>query len=331
VALLETVAGSMNPNTAHQVTAIFTPADVVDYTGSSAAANLPITQEDASITYTGLYMLFTSSTSSYSVTAPLTFTVQDSNAVLSTSSIYDVNPGDIRNGRFKVLVDGVQTPACSNLQPTLVNASDTRVGIIECNYTFSFSSNQTGITPTITVLPDNGSYYAPTAGDNDLSIAVNLPNQTNFISGGGFLVNTASVGTYAADAGQKTHFSFNVKYNKGGTNLQGNANIILNSNGRTYQIKATSMTSLGVTDTAQGGYGSFLSKANLQDITDPANPISIEGNDSLTITFHDNGNPGSGDTIGISLYKGSTLRFSSNWNGTATVEQNLGGGDLSAK
>jgi hypothetical protein len=113
--------------------------------------------------------------------------------------------------------------------------------------------------------------------------AVNLPNHTNFINGGGFLVNTASSGTYAGIPGQKTHFGFNVKFNKGGTNLQGNANIIISSNGRTYQIKTTSITSLGVMDTTQGGYGSFLSKANIQDITDPLNPISIEGNDSLTI------------------------------------------------
>jgi hypothetical protein len=46
--------------------------------------------------------------------------------------------------------------------------------------------------------------------------AVNLPNHTNFINGGGFLVNTASSGTYAGIPGQKTHFGFNVKFNKGG-------------------------------------------------------------------------------------------------------------------
>ena len=90
------------------------------------------------------------------------------------------------------------------------------------------------------------------------------------------------------------------------------------------------MTSLGVTDTSVGGYGTFIGKANIQDVTNEASPISIEGGDSLTITFHDNGEPGTGDTISIAVYNGSTLRFSSNWNGTKTIEQNLGGGDLAA-
>ena len=106
--------------------------------------------------------------------------------------------------------------------------------------------------------------------------------------------------------------------------------IIVRSSGRLFQIKSNSISSLGVTDTAQGGYGSFIAKANIQDITDPLNPISIEGDDSLTISFHDNGTPGTNDTIAISVYKGGILRFASDWDGTATVEQNLDGGDLVA-
>ena len=263
------------------------------------------------------------------MTAPLTFTVQDSNAVPNTSPVYDVNPGDIRNARFKILVDGVATPGCSNLQPSLVTA-DTRVGTIGCTYTFSFSNGQTGATPTITVVPDTNSYYSASSGDNDFSISVNLPSQTNFITGGGYVVNNASAGSYAGNAGLNTNFGFNVKYNKGGSNLQGNVNLLVRSNGRIYQIKSTSISSLGVTDTSQGGYGFFIAKANIQDVTDPLNPISIEGDDSLTISFHDNGTPGTNDTIAVSVYKGGILRFASAWNGTATVEQNLGGGNLAA-
>jgi hypothetical protein len=42
----------------------------------------------------------------------------------------------------------------------------------------------------------------------------------------------------------------------------------------------------------------------------------------------DKGEPGSSDTFAITLYDGSNnLLFSSNWNGTATVEQLLGGGN----
>ncbi|HVJ09373.1 MAG TPA: Ig-like domain repeat protein [Acidisarcina sp.] len=326
--LLESVAGSMLPGN-HTVTALFTPSDLADFVGSSNTAALPIAGEDSNLTYTGQYVLYTASSSTYSVTAPLTFTVQDSNAVPTTSPIYDPYPGNILNARFKILVDGIATPACSNLQPSLVT-DDTRVGTIGCSYTFSFPSSQTGATPTITVVADSGSYYLPTAGDSRFTISVNLPNQTNFISGGGFLVNGASMGTYAGDAGAKTNLGFNVKYNQSGTNLQGHLNIVVRGNGHIYQIKSNSIASLGVTDTVAGGYGSFIAKANIQDVTDPLNPISIEGNDSLTLTFHDNGTPGTNDTLGISVYNGGILRFSSNWDGTNTIEQNLGGGDLTA-
>jgi hypothetical protein len=328
MALLESVPGAFIPGP-HDVTAIFTPDDSVDFTGNASTVPLTIAMEDANLTYTGQYLVYTSSPSTYSVTAPLTFTVQDSNAVPPTSPIYDQNPGDIRNARYKILVNGVATAGCSSLQPSLVT-TDTRIGTIGCNYTFSFSSGQTGATPTITLVPDTNSYYAATSGDRDLTMSVNLPNQTNFITGGGYLVNAGSAGTYAGDPGMNTNFGFNVKYNKGSTNLQGNANIIVRSHGRVYQIKSNSISSLGITDTAEGGYGSFIAKANVQDVTDPQNPISIEGNDSLTISLHHNGTPGTNDTIAISLYNSGILRFSSNWSGTNTVEQNLGGGDLAA-
>jgi hypothetical protein len=85
-----------------------------------------------------------------------------------------------------------------------------------------------------------------------------------------------------------------------------------------------------MTDTAQGGYGSILATATIQDVTDPLNPILIDGNDALTISFHDNGSPGSNDTIAISVYKDGMLRFASAWDGTATAEQNLDGGNLAA-
>jgi len=43
----------------------------------------------------------------------------------------------------------------------------------------------------------------------------------------------------------------------------------------------------------------------------------------------DKGEPGSSDLIAFSLYDGTgKLLFSSNWNGTTTVQQTLGGGNL---
>ncbi len=57
--------------------------------------------------------------------------------------------------------------------------------------------------------------------------------------------------------------------------------------------------------------------------------ISIDGNATLQVDMTDNGEPGTLDTIGITVWnKSGGMWFSSNWNGTKTVQQNLAGGDL---
>ena len=66
-----------------------------------------------------------------------------------------------------------------------------------------------------------------------------------------------------------------------------------------------------------------------QDITNPLSIISIDGGASLQVNMTDNGQPGTNDTIGITVWnKSGGTWFSSKWNGTTTVQQNLGGGDL---
>ena len=76
------------------------------------------------------------------------------------------------------------------------------------------------------------------------------------------------------------------------------------------------------------GLADFRSKANLTNITNPLAPIPVGSNLALQITMTDRGSPGSTDTIGISLRSGNTLLFSSEWNGSTTVEATLDGGNL---
>src|SRR5207247_3910608 len=113
----------------------------------------------------------------------------------------------------------------------------------------------------IRVCSDNVGYsvgnYVRDAGDDDTTIVVALPLTSNFITGGGYLLNpTNTAGTYSGDANRKTNFGFNVKYNKTGTNLQGNINIIDRKGSKVYQFKSNSLTSLGVQywDTTLGGW-----------------------------------------------------------------------------
>src|SRR3989442_16032860 len=133
-------------------------------------------------------------------------------------------------------------------------------------------------------------------------------------------------------------YGLRVKCTKGGTYRQGIVNITVRNNGRVYKIKGNSMTSLSVQPSQPSPCAhaastspctaTFNGKANIQDITNPL-VMSIDGNATLQVTMTDKGEPGSSDTIGITIWnKSGGLWFSSNWNSTQTVEQILGGGNL---
>jgi fermentation-respiration switch protein FrsA (DUF1100 family) len=70
--------------------------------------------------------------------------------------------------------------------------------------------------------------------------------------------------------------------------------------------------------------------ATLIDVTDARKPITVGSNLALQVTVTDRGDHhGSGDAIGITLWDGSALLFSSSWTGSQTVEQVLEAGKIS--
>jgi hypothetical protein len=81
--------------------------------------------------------------------------------------------------------------------------------------------------------------------------------------------------------------------------------------------------------TTSGTPAYFTTKANYSDITDPLNPITGPGNLDLTINMNDVSKGGQGDEISILLMDGSTVLYSSNWNGTKTILQPIDGGNVS--
>jgi hypothetical protein len=63
----------------------------------------------------------------------------------------------------------------------------------------------------------------------------------------------------------------------------------------------------------------------------PNAPLSVDGNATLQVNLTDRGEPGGNDTIAITVWnKSGGLWFSSRWNGTTSLEQLLGGGNLIA-
>jgi hypothetical protein len=321
-----TFNNQLAPNN-YNVSAVFTSTNA-NLSGSGfvpGSSNLTVTREDARSTYTGLDFITTSSAGATSANVTLSATIQDITAVNSTS---DPHAGDIRNARVSfVNRDAGNQALCSALVPSLVNASDTKTGTVGC--TVNLGVGNTGATPyRIGIIVNH--YYTRDNPDDDTVVTVAQP-VNSMITGGGYIVNAASAGVYAGSLGLKTNFGFNVKYNKNMTNLQGNVNVIIRaSDGRVYQIKSNAMNSLQTKLIT--GEASFESKANLTDVTDSNNPVSLGGNLTFQMVMKDNGEPGTKDLIGFTLRNSSgALLFSSNWDGIKTIQQNLRGGNLAVR
>jgi len=283
---------------------------VTDETGGAATTSVTIvvTKEDAEATYTGDMLAFTPPSGS-SATVLLRATVRDSSVV---PSFADTAPGDIRNATV-TFKEGATT-LCGPFAAALING-DTTTGTASCLKSLSLGAHQIDVYV-------NNYYIGTTSG----IVEVAQPNGS-FITGGGYRTIGTSAGTYKADTGSRMNFGFNVTY-KNLKSFQGHVNIVFRKDGHTYQIKSTAIDSLGITPKPWGGVADFRSKANLTDVTNPLAPVSLGGNLTLQVTMTDKGEPGSSDTIGVTLWDGNKLVFSSEWTGAKTLEQFLGGGNL---
>ncbi len=305
----------------YPVTIAFTGVDA-NFSLATTSTTLNTTREDARATYAGTLFAATSSTSSSTATVVLSATIQD----ISAAVLSDADPGDVRNAKVSFVDRDSGAILCSSLPVGLVSAADLKTGTATCNWSANIGSADSA-QYTIGVVVDG--YYTRNDSNDDAIVTVSRPYPTSFITGGGYLVLANPAGLTAGDVNTRANFGFNVKYNKSGTNLQGRINTIIRRQGRVYQIKGNSMTSLSVQPVTGGGKATFTGKASITDITNPLAPVPVDGNATLQVTMTDNGEPGNTDRIGITVWnKSGGLWFSSNWTGTATAEQVLAGGNV---
>jgi len=311
---------------------------------NSASKTVTVNQEDARAYYTGDMLVFTPSAGG-NASVLLRATIQDITAVDPTLS--PPNPdnyaGDIRKANVTLKADnGSGTSVTCTPTVGLINAADMKTGSASCLVSLPAGSQGSQEFKASIVVSN---YYKDTA-EGDLGVIEVANPNGSYITGGGYMVESASSGTYAATNTSRTNLGFNVKYNKNGTNPQGHVNIIFRKTiggvVHVYQIKSNAMDTFGTslkdstTSAACAGppgstcYGlaDFKSKANLTEVTNPTSPVSLGGNLSLQMTLTDKGEPGSTDTMAISLWNGTTLLFSSYWTGTQTTQQLMNGGNL---
>jgi len=150
----------------------------------------------------------------------------------------------------------------------------------------------------------------------------------SFLTGGGFLLPNRSAGAYPANSGTPASFAFDVKFRDRGQDPTGNVLVQFESGGRTYMVRSTTVQSLGLTQTGTSAKADVRATAELIDVTNPLQPMTVGTGLTLQMTATDRGSPGNSDSLGITLWDGSTLVHSSDWNGTRTQEITLGGGNL---
>jgi len=298
-----------------------------------------VTPENAVADYTGAQSVATSSATSGTALLTLSATLRDITAVTS-NPLTDANAGDIRMAKVRFLLDnvpvvntnstnGATTDAQGWTSVVLVNATDIKTGTVLVKAPVNIG---TADAQQYTIRVEVSGYY--TAEEETQVLNVYKP-LNDFVTGGGYIIPTKSSGTYASDAGRKTNFGFNVKYNKSGKSLQGNINTIFRRKEKdglvhVYQIKGNSMTSLSVNaKVATAKTAIFNGKANLQDITNPQAPVSVGGNLTLQVSMTDKGEPGKNDLLGITVFSSTGgILYASNWDGVKTAEMLLSGGNI---
>jgi hypothetical protein len=307
---LGTTATATSDVGSYQITVGVGPLSAANYSFAAVSGTLTVNAQTAvSASYTGLLYVATASASTSTATVGLSVTVKDSSG----------GAGNISNATvtFVNRVDG--STIAANLPVSLVNPADVTTGTASYNWSVNIGSNNSqSFTIGIIVGHD---YARNDSGDNAV-VTVSKP-QAGSATGGGYLVNESSAGAMPGDAGAKTNFGFEAK--NGSKGLQGQTNVIVRYLGRVYQYNATTITSLAF---PTGKTANYAGTGTIQDITNPSSPVTLYTGAALQVTMTDNGDPGTSDTIGITIRTpAGALWYASAWNGTATVEQSLGNGN----
>ncbi|MBA3882703.1 MAG: hypothetical protein H0X73_08315, partial [Chthoniobacterales bacterium] len=288
-------------------------------------------QEDARADYSGMMFASTTSTTGGTANVTLSATIRDITAVTNDPA-YDTFAGDIRNAKVTFVIRNGASNTIINATPAsvyLVDPTDLTTGTATITWNPNIGT-AASVQYTIGIIV-NGYYTRDASTDNTVVTVSKLTPGS--INGGGYLVMQNSAGQVAGGVGTKNNFGFNVK-NDVKSGPKGNINTIIRNGGKVYQIKGNAMTSLSTTVKTTPtalipSTATFNGKANIQDITNPLAPISLGGNCTLQVTMSDAGEPGKSDSIAITVWNGTgALWFSSNWNGTKTAEQIIGGGNL---
>ncbi len=289
--------------------------------------------------YTGALLVWTTSSTSNTATVTLSTTVQDTGCGnVSTGKVTFA----IRNGATYTPI-----PSATNLPIGLVTPGVVSVGTASAIVQLSTGNATYAAFEIAVILGGSGSgpgNYNLNNPAYDQEITVVQPGAAASIAGSGtvdlnaspaaagYLATNAGTANSAVPAGSENYMkvSAGVTYNKSFTNPQGKVTLLINSFNkpdgtvgttlRTYLISSNSIASL--TSPVKGAVYYFSGKANIQDITNPAAPVSIDGNCTFQMTTVNSGAsyqsvtyPHGGIQIEVQSQKGNVW-IAGGWTGT---------------
>ncbi|MEU8264950.1 M12 family metallo-peptidase [Micromonospora sp. NPDC048999] len=277
---------------------------VTDDTGLAGSTSfaIEVTPEDAAATWAGDTLVSTV-TSGASGKALLRAVVQDSSVLPSAT---DATAGDIRNATVTFTEGGVTL--CTGVLELLGAATTSAAAACEA----SLPAGTHTVTATV------GGYYT---GSTNAQVTVAV-SDGGFLTGDGEITVTRSAGAYPADAASKVAVDLTAKPATARKAARGQAEIAFRSGGNSYTIKAGTVDGLGITSAGKAAQVRY--QASLYD----SNGRVVASGLTLALTVTDRGSPGRDDTVGITLWKGGALLFSSDWTGNGTAEVKLTGGNL---
>ena len=299
----------------------------------SIGANLNAGPVAGASVYTGPMLFWTANTTSSTATVTLSATLQNAASCPG---------GDIRTAKVTFATrngDGSYTPipSAQNLGVGLVSPTDPSVGsasaIVQMNI-----GNQQVQTMNIAVIV--GGNYSRNVPADDTLIMIAIPGQANSMVGTGE-VDLKTTPLSSGFLGQQLgipagpdgylQIAANVAYSVKGNNPQnpqGGVTMMFNSYNKpdgtvdtilhTYYIKSTAIASLTKPSPT---VLSFTSKGNLQDVTNPAAPISVDGGATLLVTSDSaatTGYPRGRISVSLQPKTGGTW-IVSGWSGTQPV------------
>lgn len=316
---------SLDPDT-YKILAEFTPSDKLNFNGSCNQApygSMLVEPEDALVEYTGLQYFAAPSLTSNSTSLTLSATIKDT---------ADCNRGDISKARIEfreaelgALYNDWEVQA-TNLPVLLFDLADNTLGSSTTQpFCRTLSQPEINVSGAIFgVYTKVRGYYTKLSYPS--LVTIGIPGNDN-ISGGGFVVPKSSAGKYRGNKGERTDFGFTMKYNKSCENIPGRASIIIRGeNNKIYQVNSSAISSLSAytIDKMPGKAAGFSASAELIDITNPFNQVTLGRDLCLKIEIYEDGKDSQMDAISITLLgENLELLYSNNWDGTKTLPQRL--------